>query len=47
MNYSTIQLAREQLKRFENDHQELVKKVNISLFSLPKTNFSIEEKNKI
>jgi len=47
MNYSTIQFAREQLKDFENEYQKLVKRVNISLFSLSKTNFGTEEKNKI
>ncbi|MEG7979096.1 MAG: hypothetical protein NY202_04280 [Mollicutes bacterium UO1] len=47
MNYSTIQLAREQLKKIENEHQELVEKVNISLFSSSKTNFSIEKKNRM
>jgi len=47
MNYSTIQLAREQLNKFENDYQGLVKKINLSLFTLAKTNFSAEEKKKV
>src|SRR6185369_16485711 len=47
MNYSIIQLARERLNRFENDYQELVRKVNLSLFTLAKTNLSKEEKRKM
>ena len=46
MNYSIIQLAREKLNKFENDYRELVKKVNLSLFTLAKTNLSAEEKRK-
>ncbi|CAG8583337.1 9068_t:CDS:1 [Cetraspora pellucida] len=47
MNYSIIQLAREQLNAFENDYQVLVKKINLSLFTLSKTNLSMEEKEKV
>ncbi|CFW93041.1 protein of unknown function [endosymbiont DhMRE of Dentiscutata heterogama] len=47
MNYSVIQLAREQLNVFENDYQVLVKKINLSLFTLTKTNLSTEEKEKV
>ena len=47
MNYSIIQSAREKLNKFENDYQELVKKVNLSLFTLAKTNLNAEEKKKV
>jgi len=47
MNYSTIQLAREQLNKLENEYQKLVQKINLSLFTLAKTNFSAEEKKKV
>src|SRR5215216_4731897 len=47
MNYSIIQLARGQLNKFENEYQALVKKVNLSLFTLAKTNLGAEEKRKI
>src|SRR5688500_5646167 len=47
MNYSTIQLAREQLSKYENDYQELVKKINLSLFTLSRTNLSAEEKKRV
>ena len=47
MNYSIIQSAREKLNKFENDYQELVKKVNLSLFTLAKTNLNAEEKRKV
>src|SRR6185436_8038425 len=47
MNYSTIQFAREQLNKFETNYQELVKKINLSLFSLAKTNLGAEEKKKV
>jgi hypothetical protein len=47
MNYSTIQFAREQLNKFENDYRELVKKINLSLFTVSRTNLSAEEKRKV
>ncbi|CAH1755721.1 4973_t:CDS:2 [Entrophospora sp. SA101] len=47
MNYSTIQLARERLNEFENDYRVLVKKINLSLFTLAKTNLSAEEKSEV
>lgn len=47
MNYSTIQFAREQLNKFENDYRELVKKINLSLFTVSRTNLSKEEKSKV
>jgi len=40
-------LAREKLIKYEKDYQELVKKINLSLFTLAKTNLSAEEKKKI
>ncbi|CAG8741221.1 36916_t:CDS:2, partial [Racocetra persica] len=36
-----------QLNVFENDYQVLVKKINLSLFTLTKTNLSTEEKEKV
>jgi len=47
MNYSIIQLAQDHLIQYENDYQELVKKINISLFALAKTNFDSEKKRKL
>ncbi|CAG8559507.1 9409_t:CDS:2, partial [Cetraspora pellucida] len=39
--------CRDQLNVFENDYQVLVKKINLSLFTLTKTNLSTEEKEKV
>src|SRR2546423_794459 len=47
MNYSIIQSAREKLGRYEHDYKELEKRVNLSLFSLARTNLSSTEKKKV
>jgi len=47
MNFSTIQSAREELGRYENNYQELTKKINLLLFSLSRTNLNSEEKNRM
>src|SRR6185503_8760407 len=47
MNYSVIQSAREELSKFESDYKELKKRVNLSLFSLAKTNLNSAKKKEI
>lgn len=47
MNYSIIQSAREELSRYENDYEELRRRVNLSLFSLARTNLNSTEKKKV
>src|SRR3954452_13066416 len=47
MNYSIIQSAREELVKYKNDCEGLRKRVNLSLFSLARTNLSSTEKNRV
>ena len=47
MNYSIIQSAREELVKYENNCKELKKRVNLSLFSLARTNLNSTEKKKV
>lgn len=47
MNYSIIQLAREELGDYEEEYQGLVKKINLSLFTLPETNLESNKKKKV
>lgn len=47
MNYSVIEWAKERYIEYDEDYQKLVNKINLQLFTLPRTNFSEEEKNKV
>jgi hypothetical protein len=47
MNYSTIGSAHEEFGKYEKDYRELVKNINLSLFSLSRTNLSSDEKRKV
>src|SRR5947199_1875266 len=47
MNYSIIQLAREELGDYEKEYQDLVRKINLSLFTLPETNLESDGKEKV
>ena len=46
MNYSIIQAAREELGKYEKDYKDIRKRVNLSLFSLARTNLNSAEKKK-
>lgn len=47
MNYSVIETAKQRYVEYNDDYQKLVSKINLHLFSLARTNFNEEEKNKV
>jgi hypothetical protein len=47
MNYSVIQSARDGFGRYESDYKELAKSVNLSLFTVARSNLNSTEKKKV